>query len=298
MAQYIRRAGAAALLTAALLTTACGDDAARGDSALAGDSSLTRDLQLAGADTGVQPQLQDVPTGGTAEPPPLTSQPAANPPGTRTPARTPSRTPTPSRPATTTPSRPSTTPSGNTASSGGTGGGTVGSVAAGTTLALTSDARVCTNTYQVGSTFTATVSEAVTGTNGVRIPAGAKVSLTVTRAKRSENVRDPIVFEFAVNSVTFGGTRYPLEATVASAAVDRVENQPASKDAQKVAVGAAAGAIAGRVLGGNTKGAVIGGAIGAAAGAATAKATANYEGCVPDGGAIRITLNEPVQIRA
>jgi hypothetical protein len=142
------------------------------------------------------------------------------------------------------------------------------------------------------------VAETVTGSNGAQIPAGAKVSLTVTQAKRSENMRDPIVFEFAVNSVTFGGRTYPLSASIASASVDRVANQPASKDAQKVATGAVIGAIAGRVLGGDAKSTVIGGAVGAAAGAATAKGTANYEGCVPDGGAIRITLNESVQVRA
>lgn len=282
MAEYIRRLSAAAVLGAALFVGACSGDAAdRGDTTLTQDSALSRDLLLAGSDTGVQPQLQDMPA----------DQPV--PPGATTPAPKPS---TPSRPA----PRPSTPRPSTGGSSGGSSnaGSSVGTIASGATLALASDARVCTNTHKQGSTFTATVAEAVTGSNGTRIPAGAKVSLTVTRADRSENVRDPIVFEFAVNSVTFGGSTYPLSASIASAQVDRVANQPGSKDAQKVATGAVAGAIAGRVLGGDAKGAVIGGAIGAAAGAVTAKATANYEGCVPDGGPIRITLNESVQVKA
>lgn len=289
MAEYIRRISAAAVLGVALLAGACsGGDERSNDSTLTQDSALSRDLLLAGADTGVEPQLQDMPVDE-----PIT-------PGASAPAPAPTRTTTPSRtttrPRTTTPSRPA--PSSPSTSGGSSSGGAVGSIAAGETLSLTSDSRVCTNTYKVGSTFTATVAEAVTGSNGARIPAGAKVSLTVTKADRSENMNDPIVFEFAVNSVSFGGRTYPLSASIASAKVDRVANQPSSKDAQKVAVGAAAGAIAGRILGGNAKSTVIGGAVGAAAGAATAKATANYEGCVPDGGPITITLRESVQVRA
>jgi hypothetical protein len=124
------------------------------------------------------------------------------------------------------------------------------------------------------------------------------VNLTVTQLKRSENANDPIVMEFAVNSVTFGGHTYPIEATVASASVNRVKDQPQSKDVQKVAIGAVAGAIAGRILGKSTKATVIGGAAGAAAGAAAASATANYQGCVESGGSIVVKLTSPATVRA
>jgi outer membrane lipoprotein SlyB len=109
-------------------------------------------------------------------------------------------------------------------------------------------------------------------------------------------MNDPIVMEFAVNSVTVSGKTYALEATVSSAAVDRVRNQPKNKDVQKVVGGAAIGAIAGQILGKNTKSTVIGAAAGAAAGAATAAATANYEGCVRPGGSIVVTLSAPVSV--
>jgi hypothetical protein len=128
--------------------------------------------------------------------------------------------------------------------------------------------------------------------------AGATVGLTVTRAKRSENANDPIVMEFRVNSITFGGKTYQVDASVASADIQRVRNQPKSKDTQKVVGGAVAGAIIGQILGKNTKSTVIGAAAGGAAGAAAAAATANYEGCVRDGGAITITLQDALQVRA
>ena len=57
------------------------------------------------------------------------------------------------------------------------------------------------------------------------------------------------------------------------------------------------GAIAGQILGKNTKSTVIGAAAGAAAGAGAAAATGNYDGCVPDGGNIAVTLNSPLQVR-
>ncbi|HKP14642.1 MAG TPA: hypothetical protein VJT85_01190, partial [Gemmatimonadaceae bacterium] len=214
------------------------------------------------------------------------------------PAARPSR-PTPPPPTPTT----RTTPSGNTetrnapGSAAASGGGSVGTIASGASLSLRSNSRVCTNTYTVGQTFSATVAEAVSGSNGASIPSGATVSLEVTQLKRSENANDKIIMEFAVKSVSFGGRTYPVSGTVASADVERVRNQPKSKDVQKVATGAAIGAIAGQILGKNTKSTIIGAAAGAAGGAATAAATANYEGCVPDGGAIAVNLTSPLQVR-
>jgi hypothetical protein len=287
MVKYIGRFVAPLALGTALFVGACKSDASKQDtSALSTDTTaLGRDLAMAGRGDSAQPQLKDVP----------------NAPSTTTPRATPRPTtprPTTPRPTTPTPSAPKTTPSGNTVTTGGTGGGAVGSIAAGTTLSLSPTSTVCTNTNKVGDRFTATTQNPVTGSNGAVIPAGASVTMTVTRLKRSENANDNIIMEFAVNSVTFGGQTYQLDANVESASVDRVRNQPGSKDAQKVAIGAAIGAIAGQVLGKNTKSTVIGGAAGAAAGAATAAATANYEGCVRNSGTIVIKLNAPAQVRA
>jgi len=196
------------------------------------------------------------------------------------------------------------TASGNTVtrnapgtSAAAAGGGAVGTIPSGTDLALRSNARVCTNTYTVGQTFTASLANAVSGSNGATIPAGANVTLEVTQLKRSENVNDKIVMEFAVRSVSFGGKTYPVTGTVSSADVERVRNQPKNKDAQKVATGAVVGAIAGQILGKNTKSTIIGAAAGAAAGAGVAAGTSNYEGCVPDGGAIAVSLSAPLQVR-
>jgi hypothetical protein len=299
MSKYTRRLGAPFVMAAALAFSACTVSDSKSDTSLASDTALNRDLQMANRDSAAQPQLNDVPATPAAEAPAPTPTPARTTP--KPVATKPAPRPT-TRPATPEPTT-RTTASGNTetrnapGSAAASGGGAVGTIASGTSLSLRSNERVCTNTYTVGQTFSATVANSVSGTNGASIPSGATVTLEVTQLKRSENANDKIIMEFAVRSVAFGGRTYPVTGTVASADVERVRNQPMSKDAQKVAAGAAIGAIAGQFLGKNTKSTIIGAAAGAAGGAATAAATANYEGCVPDGGSIAVNLTAPLQVR-
>jgi hypothetical protein len=299
MSKYIRQLGASTLVIALAALAACHSDAKRSDStALGTDTTLNRDLALAGRDTAAQPQLKDVP----ANAPPKAPEPSRPEPTRRNrPEREHTPAPRPSAPA----SVPATTtPSGNTvtantgASAATSGGGAVGSIAAGTTLNGHASSKICTNTNAVGDHVTAQLDNSVSGSNGAMIPAGAMINLTVTRLKRSENSNDPIVMEFAVNSVTFGGRTYPIDGTVSAPNVDRIRDEPTSKDVQKVGIGAAAGALAGRIFGKSTKATVIGGAVGAAAGAATAAATANYQGCIQSGGPIIVKLNSAATIKA
>lgn len=290
MPKYISRWNSALAISLALAVGACADS--KKDDTLAQDTSLSRDLQMANQDTMSQPALQDVPASGTpSAPAPSTSAPRRTSSGTtvRTPARTTPRT----TPTTT------TTSSGNTVTRGSSGTErTLGTIPAGSEINLTSNSRICTNTHRVGQRFNATVSNTVQGSNGVVIPAGATATVEITELNRSENANDQIRMGFRVVSVSFGGRTYPIDATTTYANVDRVRNQPKSKDVQKVVGGAAIGAIIGQVLGKDTKSTVIGAATGAAAGAGTAVATANYEGCVPSGGRITITLDGPTQVQA
>ena len=301
MSKYINRISASLVLTLALFAGACSDKKA---DTLAEDTSLNRDLQMANQDTSAQPALQDVPA--TVEPGtsgPVASAPSTSPARPRTSGTTTTRTPPRTTPRPTTPSAPApaptTTASGNTVTKGSGGSErAVGSIPAGAEISLSSNSRVCTNTHKVGQRFSATVSNTVTGSNGATIPAGATATVEITQLDRSENANDPIHMGFRVVSVTFGGRTYPLDATTTYANVDRIRNQPKNKDVQKVVGGAAVGAIIGQVLGKDTKSTVIGAATGAAAGAGAAAATANYEGCVPTGGRITITLDNAATVQA
>ena len=52
-------------------------------------------------------------------------------------------------------------------------------IAAGTGIALTANSRVCTQSNRPGDKIVATVTSAVTGSNGAVIPAGSKVVLEI-----------------------------------------------------------------------------------------------------------------------
>jgi hypothetical protein len=281
MVQYIPRFSASLALSLALLASAC----AKKDDTAAADSALNKDIQLANGDTSARPALTDVPA-GTATPAPTTT------------TTTKTTTTTTKKPTTTTrPSTPAVTPSGNTVTRNPSGSAArIGTIAAGSTLNLASGKTVCTNTDHVGDRFNASVTNAITGSNGAVIPAGATATVEVTDLKRSENANDNVVMGFRVVSVSFGGHTYPISATTSYADVSKVKNQPKGKDVQKVIGGAAIGAIAGQILGKSTKATVIGGAVGAAAGAGAAAATANYEGCVNSGSRITATLNSSTQV--
>lgn len=274
------RITATSLAIVAMTLVGCSGDSSTADStALKNDSALAANLAMANRDSATL-TLSDTATGAKAP----ASPPAVTRPRTTTPpARTPTRT-------STTPTRPAASPAPAAPAA------RTGTIASGTTISLASASTICTNTNAIGDNVTATTTEAISGTNGSAIPAGATVNMTVTNLKRSENTRDNIIMEFRVNSISFGGKTYPIEASIADADVTKVRDQPKSKDAQKVAIGAAAGAIAGKILGGSTKSTVIGGAAGAAAGAATAAATANFQGCINQGARITVRLDAPLSM--
>jgi hypothetical protein len=278
MVKYTRIT-ATSLALATMTLAACSKSDKNSADSLKNDSALAANLALANKDT-TPPKLADTATGGGMTKAATSTKPKST--GTT------KKTATAPAPTKTTPA-PATKPAAPA-------GPTSGMVAAGTTIALASNSKVCTNTNQVNDNFTAVTTEAISGSNGVAIPAGSTVNFTITELKRSENARDAVRVGVRVNSIVINGKTYPVEATVESADIEKIRDEPKSKDVQKVAVGAAAGAIAGRILGKSTKATVIGGAAGAAAGAATAAATANYQGCLNQGAKIVVKLDSPMTI--
>jgi hypothetical protein len=275
MAKYTRLT-AASLAIATLTLAACKGDAAKQDS-LKQDSTLAANLALANAaDSAAKVTLSDTAKSSTTKAPAKSTK-----------APTKKTTPAPVK---TTPAPTKAAPAPQPAAP------KTGEIASGTSISLASNSEICTGTNKVDEEVTAATTESVSGSNGVSIPAGATVHMTITQLKRSENANDKIVMEFRVNSISFGGKSYTLNASVADAEVTKIRDEPKGKDVQKVAIGAAAGAVAGRILGKSTKGAVVGGAAGAAAGAGVAVATANYQGCIKQGARIIVKLDGPLQL--
>ena len=223
MPEYTRgRTTTLSVLGAAMFAlAACGGD--KNDATLAGDTTLGRDLAMA-RDSAAQPQLQDVPAPAPSAPAPVASTPAPRPAAPRTPARRPAPAPRP------------------TASAPAAAAPVSGTIAAGTSMSFATNSKVCTNNKQVGDKFTATLSESVSGSNGINIPSGATGTFEVTEAKTARNSRDATNLGLRLISVTFGGRTYPVDASVQTASTTKVRAETTADDAKKVAGGAVIGA--------------------------------------------------------
>jgi hypothetical protein len=170
-------------------------------------------------------------------------------------------------------------------------------VAIGTTLSLTLDETLSTETNQAGDAFTATLRDPVYAPDGaVLFPAGATVRGRVTQVQKSGRVGETAMLNLAFEAISFGERSYPLEASVVSANPERVSRQTAGQTAGKVAVGAAAGAILGRVLGKDAKSTVKGAVIGAAAGTAIAMGTADVDAVLKAGSVMVIKVDAPIEV--
>lgn len=247
-----------AALALVAAVVACGG----GDSAPADEG---REIELT-------PTPADAPLNDQAAEAPPTAQPTPTPaPATKAPAPAPA------------PARPTTRS---------------GSLAAGTAINVAAGAKICTNTHKVGDRFTATVSQDVAGSGGAVLKAGSEVTLEVVESARGENSQEKVKLAFRPVSIVVNGQSRDLAADVTQVAkLEYVRVQSTGTQAKKVATGAAIGAVAGQLLGKDTKSTVTGAAVGAVAGGAVAAATTDYDGCLPAGGVVAVTLSQSLSIR-
>jgi len=259
------------------------------------DSALARDLSMAGqtvpeftpADTALNPNARvkvtaQAPTVKTSAPKPVARPRPANPTQVARAPEPVTRAPQPAPTVYT----PAPTPAPSTASSGSTGHGL-----AGTAMAMNTASAVCTSN-RVGDKLVAHVSQ-TSGPGAGTIPAGSTVVLEVADMQVDNAHPEQSRIVFRIRAISANGVDYPGNGTtvVAEGGLQKINTTPASSDAKKAAAGAIAGAILGQVIGHNTKGTVIGAAAGGVAGAVAGRATRQYEGCLPAGTALRVTLN-------
>jgi type IV secretory pathway VirB10-like protein len=171
-------------------------------------------------------------------------------------------------------------------------------LASGTLIPTAVDQEINSSKNKKGEIVTTTVSSDVTDSRGrVIIPAGSKVTMTITEIRESENKGDKTgKLTLTPTVVAIGDRSYAL--TASAEALDRQlrDRKTNAGDVAKVGAGAAIGALAGRVIGGNTKGAVIGGVIGGAVGTQRAVETQDRDLVVPAGSRVQLTLQSGLTI--
>jgi hypothetical protein len=161
---------------------------------------------------------------------------------------------------------------------------------------MTFHGRACALTALAVDKFTATVSDAIVGTNGAVIPAGSTVVLEVSSVERADPAERSRI-HFHVRAIDVNGESYSGEGQVATLGAMEPVRVSGGNDRTKVVGGAVAGAVLGRILGGSTKGAVIGAAAGAAAGTAAAKHGDRTDACLADGSSLELTLSREIVMR-
>ena len=162
---------------------------------------------------------------------------------------------------------------------------------AGTTLPLTLDTSVGSDTSHVEDPVRAHLRSPVVVEGYTVLPAGTRVGGYVSDAQRSGRVKGRARFALRFTTLSFHDERYEIQTS-------RVARQaPGTKkrDAATIAVPAGAGAVIGALTKGK-KGAAVGGAIGGAGGTGVVLATRGKEVRLGRGAAVGVRLLEPLTI--
>ena len=185
-----------------------------------------------------------------------------------------------------------------------------GDVAAGTEIRATLDTPLSTKTSKPGDRFTATVSQPVSGANGIVIPAGARIEGEVAEAEQGKTLpalrgRGKLNLRFR-DIVLPNGQTVPLVATLVSVnntkgkntrkadEEGQIQSGTQGKDVAKdVGIGAGIGTVAGLIFGSPLKGL----AIGALAGGGYVLATNGRDVNLPAETGIVLRLDQPLSVQ-
>ena len=167
-------------------------------------------------------------------------------------------------------------------------------IPAGTTLNVTLDTAVASDTSRVEEAVTAHLTRAVRVQGLTVLPEGSRIGGVVTDATRSAKVKGRAHVAVRFDSLTPRGEdhRYAIR----TASVGRTATATKQKDAMKIGAPAAGGAIIGALLGGK-KGALVGTAVGGGAGTAAVLSTRGDEAHLAKGSALTLKLAAPVTVR-
>ena len=162
----------------------------------------------------------------------------------------------------------------------------------GTTLELSLQSAVASDTSRLEDAVRAELREPVVIDGTTVLPAGAELTGIVTGVERSGRVQGRARVAYRFDSISSSGNTYD----VTTAPVSHLAPATKGEDATKIAVGAGAGAAIGALLGGGD-GAAKGAAIGGAAGTGTVLATRGEEVRLGPGARVSTRLTAPVTVR-
>ncbi len=164
-------------------------------------------------------------------------------------------------------------------------------VAAGTSVPLTLDIALGSESNHPEDPVSATVRSPVVVDGATVIPQGSTLRGTVTRAMPAGNVKGRAQLAFRFDELSIDHTNYKISTDAVSYQAQATKKQ----DATKIGGGAAIGSVVGAIAGGK-KGAAIGAAVGGGAGTAMVLTTSGDEVHLAPGAEFTAALTNPVTI--
>ena len=165
-------------------------------------------------------------------------------------------------------------------------------VPAGTSIDVTLDTRITSETAGVGDAWTGSTRTASIVDGREVIPAGSTVVGTVaavTPAKKG----DRAMLDLVMASVNVDGRSYHLRGSTEAV----IAGSTRARNLGAIAGGTAAGAVVGQAVGGSTKSTVIGAVIGGGAATGVVSQTKGYQVVLKQGTPLTFTTGAPVAVR-
>jgi hypothetical protein len=166
-------------------------------------------------------------------------------------------------------------------------------IPAGTTITVTLDQTVNSQTANNGDPFAASLAVPLTSGTVVALPVGTKVGGTIVTAQSAGKFKGNALLQLVIDSVRINGTRYPMQTNE----FEDVGKGRGKRTAVGAGGGAAFGAIIGAVAGGG-KGAAIGALAGGGAGTAGAAFTGKKDIVLPAETRLHFKLAQPLSVPA
>jgi hypothetical protein len=164
-------------------------------------------------------------------------------------------------------------------------------IPAGTTITVTLDQTINSQTANNGDGFAASLAVPVTSGAIVVLPVGTRVGGTIVTAQSAGKFKGNALLQLVIDSVRIYGTKYPMQTNE----IEDVGKGRGKRTAVGAGGGAAFGAIVGALAGGG-KGAAIGALAGGGAGTAGAAFTGKKDIVLPAETRLHFRLAEPLSV--
>ena len=165
-------------------------------------------------------------------------------------------------------------------------------VPAGTSIDITLDTRITSETASVGDAWNGSTRAATMVDGHQVIPAGSPVVGTVAAATPAHK-GDRAMLDLTLASVNVDGRSYHLRASTEAV----IAGSTRARNLGAIAGATAAGAVVGQAIGGSTKSTVIGAVIGGGAATGVVSQTKGYQVVLKQGTPLTFTTGAPVAVR-